>query len=395
MPKLNSDILTHFATEIFAASRVPKAIAKEVSKSLVLANLSGHESHGVIRIIEYVEWIERGWVNPRGKLTVEHEQSCILQLDGGYQFGQVIGREAMALGIAKANNEGVCVVSLKRSAHLGRVGELMEQVASAGLVCFAFTNTHGAGVLVAPHGGCQRRLSANPLVAGAPLNEGPDFVMDVSTSTIAEGKIKVARSKGESLPPGLFVNGNGDLATNPEEYYADPPGALLPVGGHKGFALSMCCEIMAGALTGAGCSKPDVERIANGFMAFILNPQVFAGTDFVSKELAQLVRWVKSSRVQSGVDRIQTPGEPEAYARSANGSDVAIDGNTWDRICGIAKNAELPSPTLRPINITCHTEELLRMNRCSLRPTVLAPAGHRILFSHERGAPGASLSTMV
>ena len=291
MPHVDSKTLTDFATAIFVASDVPADVSRRVSESLVLANLSGHDSHGVIRIIEYVQWTARGWINPRGTLKVVREQSCILQLDGEFQFGQVVGREAMERGIAKARQEGVCVLSLRRSAHLGRVGEFMEQAADAGMICFAFTNTHGGGVLVAPHGGCERRLSANPLAAGAPVHDGPNFIMDMSTSTIAEGKIKVARSKGEALPPGMFVNAHGEPSTSPAEYYADPPGALLPIGGHKGFALSLCCEIMAGAMTGAGCSKSGVERIANGFMAFILNPATFAGADFVSQELGDLVRW--------------------------------------------------------------------------------------------------------
>ena len=344
MAFVEPDVLTRFSTAIFIANDIPPDIAQQVSESLVLANLSGHDSHGVIRIIEYVDWTARKWINPHGKLTVLHEQSCILQLDGNYQFGQVIGRQAMERGIAKAKHEGLCVLSLKRSAHLGRVGQFMEQAAEAGVVCFSFTNTHGAGVLVAPHGGCERRLSANPLAAAAPIADGPNIIMDISTSTIAEGKIKVARSKGESMALGLFVNDQGEPSSNPEEYYADPPGAILPMGGHKGFALSLFCEVLAGAMTGAGCSKPGVERIANGFMAFILNPATFAGEEFVSTELKDLVRWVKSSRLQSGVDRILTPGEPEAEARSTNTRTIGIDDVTWNRICAIAEANGVPIP---------------------------------------------------
>lgn len=344
MPRIDAATLTSFSAEIFVASDIPREIAKQVSESLVLSNLSGHDSHGVIRVIEYVAWTARGWVNPHGKLTVLHNQPCILQLDGDYQFGQVVGRQAMVRGIAKAKTEGACILSLRRSGHLGRVGEFMEQAAADGLVCFAFTNTHGAGVLVAPHGGCERRLSANPLVAGAPIPNGPNFIMDMSTSTIAEGKIKVARSKDETLLPGMIVNSQGEPSVNPDEYYADPPGVLLPVGGHKGFALSICCEIMAGALTRAGCSKQGVERIANGFMAFILNPATFAGEEFVSNELAELVGWIKSSRVRPGFDRIQTPGEPEADARRTNNDSVDVDEKTWNSICRIAQNLGVAIP---------------------------------------------------
>ena len=345
MPRLDPEILTDFATLIFEASELPPDVARQVAESLVLANLSGHDSHGVIRIIEYVAWTKRGWVNPQGQLTVVREQPCILILDGDFGFGQVIGRQAMELGIAKAKTDGVCILSLRRSGHLGRIGEFMEQAASAGLVCFALTNTHGSGVLVAPHGACERRLSANPVGGAAPRPNGPPIMMDISTSTIAEGKIKVARSRGDSLPAGLFVNSHGEASTSPEEYYASPPGALLPMAGHKGFALSMMCEVFAGAMTGAGCSKAGVERIANGFMAFLLDPAAFAGEEFVSSELGNLAEWVTSSRLQEGFDRVQLPGEPEAAAREQRSrSGIDIDDGTWQKICEIAAAVNVTIP---------------------------------------------------
>lgn len=167
MPRLDPDVLLEFTARIFEASGVPADVARQVADSLVLANLSGHDSHGVIRILEYVDWTRSGAVNPQGELTLLREQPCLLILDGNFGFGQVIGRRAMELGIRKAKAEGVCILSLRRSGHLGRIGEFMELAASAGLVSFAFTNTHGAGVLVAPYGGCDRRLSANPLAGGA------------------------------------------------------------------------------------------------------------------------------------------------------------------------------------------------------------------------------------
>lgn len=351
MPNINAKTLADFAAAIFERSAVPAPVARQVADSLVQANLKGHDSHGVIRIIEYVDWVAKGWVNPHGHLTVLREQPCILVLDGDFGFGQVIGREAMALGIAKAKKEGACILSLKRSGHLGRVGEFMELAAEAGLVCFAFTNTHGGGVLVAPYGGCERRLSANPLGGGAPMPDGPSLVMDMSTCTIAEGKIKVALSKGEALPPRVIVNGHGEPTTSPEEYYAQPPGALLPMAGHKGFALSLFCEVMAGALTGAGCSKADVERVANGFMAFLLDPRAFSGPEFFRSELSDLARWVKSSRLTQGFEEILLPGEPEARTQDEReSSGVVIDKTTWRKICEIAGTRQVPIPDLEKNN---------------------------------------------
>ena len=347
MPTIDAQALTSFATAIFERSGIPSAEAQQVAQSLVLANLKGHDSHGVIRIIEYVDWVERGWVVPTGHLEVVREQPCILIVSGNFGFGQVVGREALTLGIKKAKQEGACILSLRCSGHLGRVGEFMEMAAEAGLVGFGMTNTHGAGVLVAPHGGCERRLSANPLVGGAPLSDESALVMDMSTCTVAEGKIKVARNKGEQLAPGLFVNGQGEPSTSPEEYYADPPGALLPMSGHKGFALSMFCEVFAGALTGAGCSKSGVARVANGFMVFLLDPAAFCGTEFYTNEIEALGNFVKSSRLMTGFDEILLPGEPESRERARReATGIPIDETTWKKICNIALSKDVSVPEI-------------------------------------------------
>ena len=345
MPTLASTVLTGFATEIFERGGVPAPVASVVARSLVLANLKGHDSHGVIRIPEYLDWMQRRWVDPNGKLEIIREQTGILILDGHFGFGQVIGRDAMQLAIPRALRDGICVVSLRCSGHLGRVGELMEMAADAGLAAFGLTNTHGGGVLVAPHGGCERRLSANPIVGGAAIMDSTSLIMDLSTSTTAEGKIKVARNRREQMAEGLFVNGQGKPSTDPEEYYGEPPGALLPMSGHKGFALSLFCEVFAGALTGAGCSKPGPQPVANGFMAFLLNPQTFSGTEFFQSELSSLAAFVKSSRLMENFDSIQLPGEPEAEAfRERCRSGIPIDEGTWQKICQAALSLHVGLP---------------------------------------------------
>jgi len=201
---------------------------------------------------------------------------------------------------------------------------------------------------VAPHGGCERRLSANPIAGGAPRTNEPDVIMDISTCTVAEGKLKVARNKQESLAPGLFVNGQGQPATDAEEYYANPPGAILPMAGHKGFSLSLFCEVFAGAMTGAGCSKPGIARVANGFMVFLLNPATFSGQEFFDGEFGQLGQFVKSSKRMQGVEEILLPGEPEANVESIRrSSGIPIDQTTWEKICHIATLKNVPIPEVK------------------------------------------------
>jgi uncharacterized oxidoreductase len=345
MPTIDASVLQSFVGDIFAAYGVPPDRARIVAASLVDANLKGHDSHGVIRVLDYIAWMERGWIKPNAELEIVRETDCLLLIDGHYGFGQVVGREATALAILKAKQSGVCVLSLRCSAHLGRIGEWAEMAAEAGLVCFSFTNTHGGGVLVAPYGGRERRLSANPLGAGAPLPEGGQLVMDFATSTVAEGKLKVARAKGEPVPDGCFVNAKGEPATDPEEYYRDPPGALLPFGGHKGYALALFADILAGALSGAGCSRKGVARVANAMLAIFLDPGAFAGEAFFRQETAALVSHVKDSALMQGFTEILVPGEPEQRERELRRiQGISIAEKTWQAIGALAAQVHLTLP---------------------------------------------------
>jgi uncharacterized oxidoreductase len=345
MPIVEREPLTQLAHEIFARHGAPAEVARTVAQSLVLANLKGYDSHGVIRIPEYVAWIAKGWIVPGAAMEVVADRGSILAIDGHFGFGQVVGRRATELAIAKAKETGVCVLTIRRSAHLGRVGEFSEMAAEAGLVSFSWTNTHGGGVLVAPHGGRERRLSANPLAAGASLPDGRMLLMDFATSVIADGKVKVARARGERLPPGCVVNARGEPTTDPAEYDADPPGALLPFGGHKGYALSLFAEVLAGALSGAGCSTTGVDRIANGMLALFLDPSAFCGEPFFADQLGALATHVTSSAPMEGFNEVLLPGEPDARTfaeRSQHG--IPIDDTTWGRIVAVARRRNTPLP---------------------------------------------------
>src|SRR5436305_6946273 len=123
MPALDAEALTRFAAEILARAGAPEDVAQTVAKSLVLANLKGHDSHGVIRVPDYIAWIERGWIVPEAKPEIVSESGSILIVDGHFGFGQVVGREATRWAIARTAENGVCVLAVRRSGHLGRLGE--------------------------------------------------------------------------------------------------------------------------------------------------------------------------------------------------------------------------------------------------------------------------------
>ena len=145
----------------------------------------------------------------------------------------------MAIAAGRARESGLCAIAIRNSGHLGRIGAWAEQLADAGLVSVHFVNTSGFGILVAPHGGSDRRLSANPIAAGTPVAGSAPLILDIATSTIAEGKIQIARNRGEALEPGIVIDGKGRPTTDPDAFYAEPPGAIFPFGGHKGSGLSV------------------------------------------------------------------------------------------------------------------------------------------------------------
>lgn len=335
--------LRAYVSDVLVAKGTPEHIAGTVAESLVLSNQCGHDSHGFIRLAPYCDWIDRGWVVPAAEPERMVDQPHMVQVDGHFGFGQYVGRLATAWAIEKARG-GHSVLTIRCSAHLGRLGEFMEQAAEEGLVCFSFTNTHGGGLVTAPYGGCERRLSANPLAAGAPLPEGPPLMMDVATSSIAAGKVRVALEREEQLSPGQLVDGAGQLSTDPKDYDSNPQGALLPFGGHKGYSLAMFGEVLAGALSGAGCSTTGVKRIANGFLAIFFDPAAFCGESFYRTAMGNLIPHVKSSRLMEGHGEILYPGEPEARAKQGNDKAVEIESSTWERTMAVGRSLGVTPP---------------------------------------------------
>src|SRR5207237_4983185 len=158
-------------------------------------------------------------------IQVVFENEALAVVDGQFGFGQSIGEQAMRLGIDKVARHGVAVVALRNSGHLGRIGDWALLAAEAGKLSLHFVNTSGAGILVAPYGGINRRLSANPIAAGVPTANGDPLVLDMSACTIAEGKIKVALNKGVPVPENCIIDSKGRPTTDPKVFYGPPPGA--------------------------------------------------------------------------------------------------------------------------------------------------------------------------
>ena len=311
--------LRAFVAAVFRATGSAEGEARIVGDHLVDANLVGHESHGVIRVSKYVDWHAKGMVIANRHAVVVRETMCNAVIDGQFGYGQVIGREAMDLAIAKTRQSGFCAVAIRNAGHLGRIGAWAEQVAQAGLASIHFVNTSGFGILVAPHGGTDRRLSANPIAASAPGPGGAPLVLDISTAAIAEGKIQVALNHGELLPPGCTIDSEGRPNQDPAVFYGPPVGALLPFGGHKGYGLSIFCEIFAGALSGGHTTNPDnptAGRLVNNMLSLVFDAEAFCGAEAFNAEIARLAAWVKASPPATPGGEVLLPGEIERRTRA-------------------------------------------------------------------------------
>jgi hydroxycarboxylate dehydrogenase B len=265
---------------------------------------------------------------------VVFENEAIAVVDGQLGFGQTIGEQAVQLGIEKCARHGVSVIALRNSGHLGRIGDWPLMAAQAGKLSLHFVNTSGAGILVAPFGGTQRRLSANPIAAGVPIAGKPPILLDISACTVAEGKIRVALNKGVNVPENCIIDSAGKPTTDPKVFYADPPGAILPIAGHKGYGLAVLCEVLAGALTGGGCSDPkNADKVVNGMLSIYIDPTFLQNDRAFSAEIERFITWVKSSAKVTPTGDILMPGEIEERTKAQRSRDgIDIDETTWSQI---------------------------------------------------------------
>jgi uncharacterized oxidoreductase len=312
------------------------AEARAIAARLVDSNLVGHDSHGVLRVAKYLEWVRDGTLRPNTAPTIVFESDTIAIVDGNRGFGQVTGETATKLGIAKAKAKGIAMIGLRNCGHLGRLGDWAEMAADAGQVSLHFLNTSGAQ-RVAPFGGSDRRLSTNPMAIGVPLAGGPPAILDITTSTVAEGKLMVAMNKGEHVPAGWIVDKTGRPTTDPKDFYDG--GALLTIGAHKGSGLSILTDLLSGAVTTGRSSDPADTILRNNMLSIYIDPSVYDSAGVVLAEAHRFVEWVKSSPPSKAGEPVLAPGDVERRTRAARQAQgVPIDDKTWQDLIDAARS---------------------------------------------------------
>jgi uncharacterized oxidoreductase len=323
---VNASKLVELVAAIMQGGGCQPDEARTVARRLVDSNLVGHDSHGVLRVSKYLEWMRAGTLKPNMAPSVVFESDTIAIIDGHLGFGQVIGEFAAKLGIAKAAAKGIAMVGLTNCGHLGRVGDWADIAAAAGQVSLHFLNTSGA-LRVAPFGGSDRRLSTNPISIGIPVEGRDPVVLDVTTSTVAEGKLMVAVNKGEQVPEGWIIDRHGAPTTEPKDFYAG--GALLTVGAHKGSGLSMVTDLLAGAVSTGRSSDPDDAILRNNMLSIYIAPTVYDPDGGVAREARRFVDFVTASKPEKEGQPVLAPGDVERRNREARLADgVPLDDKT-------------------------------------------------------------------
>jgi uncharacterized oxidoreductase len=345
------DALQRLIADIFLAEGCSASEAGRIAHALVGANLAGHDSHGVLRTPRYVLWMRQGQVRAGQNLQIITETPAFALCDGNSGFGQTIAPQSVELGLRKARESGVAVIALRNSGHIGRVGEWAEMAAEQGFVSVHFVNVAGSQ-LVAPFGGVERRISTAPFAMGFPMESEP-VIVDFATSAVAEGKVMVAASGGAPLPADALIDADGSLSSDPRTLYGDisnaqhhdsraGTGAIRAMGEHKGSALALACELLAGVLTGNGCAGPERRPLANGMLSFYIDPRGLGLAEQMTTEAQLYLDWVKGSRPATSNGEVLLPGEPERRKRAARTRDgVPLSKDGWASICETARAAGL------------------------------------------------------
>ncbi len=337
--RLSSSSLSQLMREIFSRLGVPTEDCQIVVDTLLEASLSGYDSHGIMRIPLYVEGIRSGSIVPGAPLETLNETASIIHLDAHYGCGPVTAVESIRRASAKAATTGIGCASVLHCTDVARLGSYVKNPAEEGFVALILVNDAGGNPFVAPWGSSQPFISTNPIAAGIPWKEKSPIVVDISTSVAAGGKLKMLDAESKDAPEGWLIDGDGQPTTDVGPALESPPlHALLPLGGliagHKGFALSLIIDVLAGALSGAGCSAGKVEITdVNGLFVMVIDPEQFVSRDNFKKSVENFVADLKGVNRAPGIDEILIPGERAARERSRRKIEgIPVETPVWEQI---------------------------------------------------------------
>jgi uncharacterized oxidoreductase len=345
MPTFGHEALEKLGTDIFSAIGVSREGAAWVAHLLVQSNLRGHDSHGVIRIPQYIGSWRKGDIDAKAAPVVVQDGPATALIDGKLGFGQILAKRGMELAMQKAGAIGVSAVGVFNSNHIGRLADYAEMALDRNMLALITVNAGGAGQRMAPWGGRAPRLSTNPIAFACPADGAAPISFDIATTVAAEGKVRVKRNRGEKMPLGWVLDPDGNPTTDPHALYGTPPGTILPAGGHKGYCLALMIEVLGGVLARGGHSRPNPGPIRNGIFMVVVDIARFVAPETFRAEVDDLVGYLKSSPTAPGVSEILTPGEPELRTEAERRkAGIFVEDQTWGQIAEIAKEFKLAVP---------------------------------------------------
>jgi LDH2 family malate/lactate/ureidoglycolate dehydrogenase len=347
MPRIQVDPLLQFTQALLQSLGGPADEASLVARLLVDADVSGHDSHGVIQIPGYLDAHAEGLIAPGVRFTRERETAATALVDGHWGFGHRLAYEAITLGIDKARQCGISAIGAYHCYHMGHLGGYARLAAEAGMVGILAVNDGGGGQRVAPYGGIAGRLSTNPLAVGLPTGTAAPFILDMSTSVVAEGQVRLKRVRGEPMPLGWMIDASGRATTDPEDFFR-APGSLLPLGGsvgYKGYGLGLAVDVLAGILGRAGYPRQQIPPYNNGLFIMVVDIARFLPLDEFTADVRELIGYLKRCRRAPGIDDIVYPGERAARTRRhRRRHGITIAPETWRRLGTIAQDRGIQVP---------------------------------------------------
>jgi hydroxycarboxylate dehydrogenase B len=356
---LSAEASRRFASDLFCAAEVPAGAAPPsateaaiVADSLVESNLRGHDSHGLLRVLEYLEQLSTGELVAGAPLTTLSESTGHLAADAGRGFGQVQCAALIDRLWDKAKAAGIACGALRQCGHVGRLGEWSERIAARGGCGLVAVTDNGVPRVVAPPGGLEARLSTNPLALGVPT-EGEPLVLDFSTSAVANGKLKAARLANRPVPYGWIQDAAGEPSTDPFVMLADPPGTLLPFGGdqaYKAFGLSVLLDVLVSGLAGGFCPPaPDGTVEFNNVLMVVWSPARFAGESQLRGQADHLIAALRATPTKPGVSAIQLPGDRALAVKARRLVEgIPVSGRLWRELLTVARQRGVEVPPVQP-----------------------------------------------
>lgn len=338
MPIFPKNYLNKITFNTLKAAKVPENEAQIVADFLIESNLAGHDSHGIIRLTKYLALLKKEKAKPGTKIKIIKQTSSAAVIDGNWGLGQIVASQAMKIAVQKAEKTSIGIVTVRHCNHIGRLAHYATIATKQNMIAIIMVN--GTSAYVAPYGGCESRLSTNPICIAIPTRKKP-LILDMATSMVSEGKIRIRRNAKKNVPVEWLIDTNGKPITNPLHFYEPIHQSIMPLGGisgYKGFGLGFMFDILAGALSGAGCSNKGNKHIGNGIFMEAVKVENFIPLQEFYSRVEKFIKFIKSSKITPGFKEILVPGELEdRIIKERSKKGIFIDNITWREIKNRAK----------------------------------------------------------